>query len=102
MRSLFERTGGYFWSTTPQTADLSICLQVLKTGAEVWQSDAASVMLFDRVAPAAISGPIGDIQSALDVRLLERRWRARLADLPVTGAAVCSPRENVSSVAAAS
>ena len=102
-RLLFERIGGF--SLEYYTADgkfIDFCLQVLETGAEVWQSDAASVMLFDRVASAAISGPIGDIQSALDVRLLERRWRARLADLPVTGATVGSPRESISRVAAAS
>jgi hypothetical protein len=102
-RSLFERVGGFSLEYyTVNARFIDFCLRVLETGAEVWQSDAASVMLFDLVAPAAVRGSIGDVQSALDVRLLERRWRARLADLPAIRGAVGSPRENASRVAAAS
>jgi hypothetical protein len=102
-RSLFERIGGfpleYF---TADARFMDFCLQIGDTGAEVWQSDAAAVMLFDPMVPAAISGPIEDIQSALDARLLERRWRTRLADQPAMRAMVGVHSGNVSRVAAVS
>jgi hypothetical protein len=102
-RSLFERIGGFpleYFTVDGRFTDF--CLQVGDTGAEVWQSAAVAVMLFDPIAPAAISGPIGDIHSALDARLLERRWRARLADGPVMRAMVGGHGGNISRVAAVS
>lgn len=100
---MFERVGGFsveYFTDNGRFTDL--CLKVGEAGGEVWQTDAAAVILFDPVAPAADSGPIGDIRRALDARLLERLWGAHLSERRVPHALADGHSATVSRIASMS
>lgn len=102
-RSMFERTGGFSAGySTSNGRFIDLCLKVGEAGEEVWQTDAAAVILFDPVAPAADRDPVGDIRRSLDARLLERLWGAHLSERRVPHALADGHGATVSRIASMS